>query len=163
MQSKEATTTWNATTVSLPTHAKYSTNNTTSRITRLPTSRTPYPHTTLPHTLRHLAFVIARCTNNVFSKHHPRDTTRCLRLRPPGKHVTNSKWSTRSNRFWRRKTRHSRSITDSGVPTGSSPKRALAANRVSSIRWTSSGVAQVSAMVLLRKKYIVNRVHTWHI
>jgi hypothetical protein len=54
---------------------------------------------------------------------------------------------------------HSRSITASGVPRGNSPKRTLVVNKMSSMHWTSSGVAQVSAMVRLRKKDTVKQMH----
>jgi hypothetical protein len=55
-------------------------------------------------------------------------------------------------------------MTATGVPTGNSSKRTLVANTMSSMHWISSGVAQVSAIVLLRKKEdIVNKMHKGHI
>jgi hypothetical protein len=55
-------------------------------------------------------------------------------------------------------------MTASGVPRGNSSKRTLAATKMSSMHRTSSGVAQVSAIVLLRKKEdIVNKMHQEHI
>ncbi len=51
------------------------------------------------------------------------------------------------DRFWRSR----RQLTQT---------HSRAANKISSMHWTSSGVAQVSAMVRLRKKDIVKQMHT---